>query len=104
MHNRAIKLRQDAITLDSLGTLYLHRSKLQLANRIYQKLFHTKSSFNEQSNQSIENHQTTTIQQQMTINHHHHQNQRHIPSINMANIHYVSLNNVFFLLIFKLYY
>nr|XP_027200456.1 transmembrane and TPR repeat-containing protein 1-like isoform X2 [Dermatophagoides pteronyssinus] len=90
-YKRAIKLRQDAITLDSLGTLYLHRSKLQLANRIYQKLFHTKSSFNEQSNQSIENHQTTTIQQQMTINHHHHQNQRHIPSINMANIHYAQL-------------
>ena len=98
---RAMKLRQDATTLDSLGTLYLRRSKLQLARRVYHQLLYKSSSslslLSSQlnnDNHSVEihhhhhHHQTTTIPEQLTIINH---NSRPQMQSNMASIHYVSI-------------
>lgn len=93
---RAIKLKKDLSTLDLLGTLYLRRSKLDLARLVYQGLWARYSAVAENvqstSGSKLSNLSTEPETKAKLLNEY----RTELRQPSSANIHYVSCTKFFF--------
>lgn len=95
--HRAIKLKKDLSTLDLLGTLYLRRSKLDLARLVYQGLWARYSAVAGNAQQSTTGSQLSNLSTEQDSNVkllNEYRIQLLQPS--SANIHYVSCTSFIF--------